>query len=60
MLTVMLAVKNILVGNHNLWDVNVAQESCEEATSDKQNAEARECAATQPRVPERIEELSSL
>jgi len=60
MLTAMLALKNILGGKHNLWDVNVAQESCEEATNDKQNAQAGEYAATQPRVPERIEELSSL
>ena len=56
MLTAMLAVKNILGGEHNLWDVNVEEEYHEEVTSSGEAAQARALAATQPRVPERIKE----
>ncbi len=56
MLTAMLAVKNILGGEHNLWDVNVEEEYHEEVTSGGEAAQARALAATQPRVPERIKE----
>ena len=40
MLTAMLAVKNILGENHDLWSVNVEQEYHEEAKSDEQTARA--------------------
>ena len=54
MLTAMLAVKNILGGNHDLWAVNVAQDYGEEsAVEDEDAAGAALCASTQPTVPER-------
>jgi hypothetical protein len=56
MLTAILAVKNIVGANHNLWDVNVAQEYHEELFSDEENAQVRACALTQPPVPQRINE----
>jgi protoporphyrinogen oxidase len=56
MLTAMLAVKNILGGNHNLWDVNVEEEYHEEVTSSGEAAQARALAATQPRVPKRTKD----
>ena len=52
----MLAVKNILGDNHNLWDVNVDQEYHEEMTSSEESSQAPALAATQPLVPERIKE----
>jgi len=53
MLTAMLAVKNILGANHDLWQVNAEQEYHEEVSSDdKANAdEYALLASTQPAVP---------
>jgi protoporphyrinogen oxidase len=55
MLTAMLAVKNILGANYDLWQVNAEQEYHEEVTErDKTNEnEFAMLAATQPRVPRR-------
>jgi protoporphyrinogen oxidase len=55
MLTAMLAVKNILGANYDLWQVNAEQEYHEEVTDrDKTNAsEFAMLASTQPRVPRR-------
>ena len=55
MLTAMLAVKNIVGANYDLWKVNAEQEYHEEVTS-QETEEARELllvASTQPRVPQR-------
>ena len=55
MLTAMLAVKNILGANYDLWQVNAEQEYHEEVT-DRDKTEADEfamLASTQPRVPQR-------
>ncbi len=54
MLTAMLAVKNILGADYDLWKVNAEQEYHEEAmeTGAKGLDEFRDLAATQPRVPE--------
>lgn len=55
MLTAMLAVKNILGANYDLWQVNAEQEYHEEVT-DRDKTEEDEFAAlarTQPRVPRR-------
>jgi protoporphyrinogen oxidase len=57
MLTAMLAVKNILGGQYDLWKVNVEQEYHEEDVSDRRkdsDDEFAALAATQPRVPRRI------
>ena len=51
MLTAMLAVKNIIGGEHDLWEVNADQEYHEEIKSD----EGRALAQTQPKVPKRVE-----
>jgi protoporphyrinogen oxidase len=58
MLTAMLAVKNILGGNHDLWSVNVADDYLEELTADEAGAGPRTDPenSTQPLVPERITE----
>ena len=56
MLTAMLAVKNILGENHDLWDVNVAQQYEEEVTTDEERSDA----STQPLVPQRVKELAPL
>jgi protoporphyrinogen oxidase len=55
MLTAMLAVKNILGANYDLWQVNAEQEYHEEvSSSDKTNADDFVLlASTQPRVPQR-------
>ena len=55
MLTAMLAVKNILGANYDLWQVNAEQEYHEEVTErDKtKEDEFAMLAATQPRVPRR-------
>jgi protoporphyrinogen oxidase len=55
MLTAMLAVKNILGADYDLWQVNAEQEYHEEVTDrDKTNAdELALLASTQPRVPRR-------
>jgi hypothetical protein len=60
MLTATLAIKNILGGNHSLWDVNIAQEYREEVTSDEEGAQSRACISTQLQVPERIRESACL
>lgn len=55
MLTAMLAVKNILGGKYDLWQVNAEQEYHEEVT-DRDETDVRALAlveATQPHVPER-------
>lgn len=54
MLTAMLAVKNILGADYDLWKVNAEQEYHEEAMESgaKGLDEFRDLAATQPRVPE--------
>ena len=54
MLTAMLAVKNILGADYDLWKVNAEQEYHEEAmeTGAKGVDEFQDLAATQPRVPE--------
>ena len=55
MLTAMLAVKNILGANYDLWQVNVDQEYHEEIKAVEGKArEFAHLAATQPKVPERI------
>ncbi len=57
MLTAMLAVKNILGANYDLWQVNAEQEYHEEVT-DKDKTQTDDfalLASTQPRVPRRAE-----
>jgi protoporphyrinogen oxidase len=55
MLTAMLAVKNILGANYDLWQVNAEQEYHEEVTERDKTSESEFAmlAATQPRVPRR-------
>jgi hypothetical protein len=56
MLTAMLAARNILGQNYDLWSVNVDQEYHEEIKGDKK--ELKDLAVvltTQPRVPRRVE-----
>ena len=53
MLTAMLAAKNILGGQHDLWQVNVDQEYHEETTASSESKELAAVSATQPLVPER-------
>jgi protoporphyrinogen oxidase len=54
MLTAMLAVRNILGANHDLWAVNADSEYHEELRGEKQVIEhIRMLASTQPVVPER-------
>jgi protoporphyrinogen oxidase len=55
MLTAMLAVKNILGANYDLWEVNTEQEHLEQAGSVAQ--QYRLLASTQPPVPERVRGL---
>ena len=50
MLTAMLAVKNILGANYDLWQVNADQEYHEEALSEEEG-EFRKLSTTQPMVP---------
>ncbi len=54
MLTAMLAVENILGTAHNIWKVNTDGEYHEEVTRGSQEAELKDIALTQPRVPERV------
>lgn len=54
MLTAMLAVKNILGANHDVWAVNVDSEYHEEMVEPEADSEMSLLAATQPKVPERI------
>ena len=53
MLTAMLAVKNIMGANYDLWKVNAEQEYHEEVKSHEDEDEFALLASTQPRVPER-------
>jgi hypothetical protein len=53
MLTAMLAVKNILGSNYDLWKVNAEQEYHEEITG-AQEQEFQALSSTQPLVPESI------
>jgi protoporphyrinogen oxidase len=53
MLTAMLAVKNILGANHDVWSVNEDKEYHEEIKA-QEEGDARLIAATQPLVPKRI------
>ena len=57
MLTAMLAVKNILGANYDLWQVNAEQEYHEEVTDQDRTDEGEfgMLASTQPRVPKRRE-----
>jgi protoporphyrinogen oxidase len=55
MLTAMLAAKNILGHNYDLWGVNVDQEYHEEVQGEKKGLDDLALvASTQPRVPERV------
>lgn len=63
MLTAMLAAKNILGGNHNIWEVNVEQKYHEQQDSDEASVELSEeeqqlaeVEVTQPHVPKRVGE----
>ena len=51
MLTALLAARNILGEEHDLWEVNVDAEYHEEGSSEKYS----ELASTQPSVPQRVE-----
>src|SRR5438477_6209588 len=54
MLTAMLAAKNILGQNYDLWSVNVDQEYHEEIKGEKKGIDDLALVATtQPRVPDR-------
>jgi len=55
MLTAMLAVKNILGANYDLWEVNTEQEHLEQTGAAAQ--QYRLLASTQPPVPERVRGL---
>ncbi len=56
MLTAMLAARNILGHNYDLWTVNVDQEYHEEIKGEKKGIEDLAIVATtQPRVPRRVE-----
>lgn len=52
MLTAMLAVKNILGANYDVWEVNVENEYHEEVT--EREDELSKLASTQPLIPKRI------
>ena len=56
MLTAMLAVKNILGGDYDLWQVNVDEEYHEEIREGEGEGddEFAGLASTQPRVPDRV------
>lgn len=53
MLTAMLAVKNILGANYDVWEVNVDNEYHEEVT-ERPSADLALLGATQPLIPKRI------
>ena len=59
MLTAMLAAKNILGANYDIWNVNVDQEYHEEIRSDRDDDSEQWAmpAATQPRVPQRKQKV---
>ncbi len=55
MLTALLAVKNILGANYDLWQVNVEEEYHEEVKAgDEEKRLWLQVSSTQPRVPERL------
>lgn len=54
MLTAMLAVKNILGANYDIWQVNVDDEYHEEIAESDETELAAAVSATQPFVPKRI------
>jgi protoporphyrinogen oxidase len=54
MLTAMLAVKNILGGRHDLWEVNADENYHEEIGSDEARRQLAVAGGTQPHVPERV------
>ena len=58
MLTAMLAVKNVLGGNHDLWNVNMAQDYHEELEVEIE--QSPDGASTEPCVPERSRRAGSL
>ena len=59
MLTAMLAVKNILGANYDLWKVNADHEYHEEIGQGEDNTDDYQMlASSQPRVPERIAKAS--
>lgn len=62
MLTAMLAVKNILGANYNLWQVNAEQEYHEELrpAGEEEIYEVEAIASTQPKVPEPVVAGSSI
>jgi protoporphyrinogen oxidase len=60
MLTAMLAVKNILGEQHDLWSVNVAPIYGEETSREEETAQGSHCASTQPAVPARVKEPALL
>jgi hypothetical protein len=58
MLTAMLAARNILGENYDLWGVNVDQEYHEEVHGEKKGIDDLvRVSSTQPRVPERVKEI---
>jgi protoporphyrinogen oxidase len=59
MLTAMLAAKNILGHNYDLWGINVDKEYHEEIKGEKKGLDdLAAVASTQPRVPRRVEPAS--
>jgi hypothetical protein len=60
MLTAMLAAKNVLGENHDLWEVNAAHDYLEEVTDGDKEGTAGAGVPSQPPVPERITELARL
>jgi protoporphyrinogen oxidase len=58
MLTAMLAARNILGARYDLWQVNAEQEYHEEVRAQDEVNEWAALAATQPRVPERLADVS--
>ena len=52
MLTAMLAVKNILGANYDIWEVNVEKEYHEEVTEEEK--ELAKISSTQPLIPKKI------
>jgi hypothetical protein len=54
MLTAMLAVKNILGGSHDLWEVNADENYHEEIGNDEARRQLAVAGGTQPQVPERV------
>jgi protoporphyrinogen oxidase len=59
MLTAMLAVKNILGANYDVWEVNVDDEYHEEM-KEQDDGELSLLASTQPKVPKRVKQAELL